>query len=453
MGIIDKFIDKRVQAKLAPLVHELAKKHWLSSSYSWAGLGTAIYSALNNDFTNSDTLFSIVDLRARKESSVPFYAYKKKKGEDVKKYLQKSRGLQGGEMFKAIQVERLKALDEVVTDSDLARLLARPSFTMGADSFWYGVYFQYATRECFIRKNRGGIVGGKVVELEILDHRAVEVVPVKQGSREVSHYNYNSNQGVQRVEKADMIHWKSYDPNDPLRGLDPLRPLKRRIEQDLALTDASVYAAKNNGAIGAIMPKQQENFNETQVSQLENTLNNVANNTKKSKAIGFLPAPFDYVNFGRTADELQILEQLGWTQDRICHVLGVDPVIMNWETTYANKEQGQKNWVANRVLPVVNSLRDELNRSLLPEFKEDVVIDSDFSMLSELQDDYTKLVEYLLKLFNIGAVTQNEIRPLVGFEPTKEALHNAYYIQSGYVPLADMQMTDEPMPLKNYGDY
>lgn len=452
MGIFDKIIDKRVQAKLAPLVHELSLKHWLSSPYSWSALGSSIYSSFNNDVTTSDTVFSVVDTRVRKESSVPFFVYKKKDNNSLKRYLAKSKSPQNSESFKALQVERIKAMDEVVYDSDLARLLARPSFTMGADSFWYAVFFQYATRECFIRKNRGGIVGGKVVELEVLDHRAVTVYPIKQGSPIVSYYTYSGQAGVERIEKEDMIHWKSYDPNDNLRGLDPLRPLKKRLEQDLALTDASVYSARNNGAIGAIMPKQLENFQPAQVTQIEDTLNNVANNTKKAKAVGFLPAPFDYINFSRTADEMQLLDQLGWTMERICHVFGVNPVLFDSKTTFANQEWGQKNWVLNRIIPVVNSLRDALNLGLLPEFKENVVIDTDFSVLSELQDDYSKLVEYLIKLFNIGAVTQDEIRPLVGFDKTGNPLHQQYYISAGYAPLTDMQdmAQDEA---KNYGDY
>ena len=171
MGIIDRFIDKRVQDKLGPIVKDFQvrldqQKAMSFASLSNYGIRQAVYSSLRFDITNSDTLYAIIRKRYMKEAAVPLLVYKKKseRKADFNKYLTLTKGSQSGASFQKSIQYRVKALDEVTLDNDLARLLQRPSRTMGADSFWQGVYYQYALGECFIRKNRGGSLKGKPIE-------------------------------------------------------------------------------------------------------------------------------------------------------------------------------------------------------------------------------------------------------------------------------------------------
>lgn len=457
MGIIDRFIDKRVQTKLSPIVKELQQKAMSFSALSNFGIRSAIYSSLRFDITNSDTLYAILRKRYMKEAAVPLLVYKKKadKKSALQKYLTITKGAQSSQSFQKSIVYRAKALDEVTVENDLSALLARPSFTMGADAFWQGVYYQYSLGEAFIRKNRGGSLKGKPIELELLPSKAVEVVPENINSVTVKEYRYSSGTGFVTILKEDMIHWKSYNPDNPLRGFDPLQPLRKRLNQDEALTDQAMYGAQNMGSDGALAPKQIDTLTETQVSQVTETIDSRVNNVGKRKAISWLPTPYDYINFGRSADEMQILEQLGWTFERICHVFGVAPEIFMSDQTFANKEWAQKNWISNDVMPVVYSLRDTLNRFLVPDFDAGLFIDSDFTALPEMQDDLKKMLEGLILLFNIGGISQDEIRAITGFDPTNNPLHKDFYIQSGYTPLSDMTLQPDTVDpnAKNYGDY
>lgn len=457
MGIIDRFIDKRVQSKLAPIVKELQQKSISFANLSNYGIRQSVYSSLRFDITNSDTLYAIIRKRFMKESAVPLLVYKKKseRKAEFNKYLTLTKGSQTGASFQKSIQYRVKALDEVTVDNDLTRLMQRPSRTMGADAFWQGVYCQYALGECFIRKNRGGSLKGKPIELELLPSKAVEVVPESINSVTVKEYRYSSGTGFVTIPKEDMIHWKSYNPDNQLRGFDPLQPLRKRLNQDEALTDQAMFGAANHGADGVLFPEQIENYTETQQSQLKEMADVKTSGPANRKAIGFLPSKFGYINFGRATDEMQILEQLGWTFERICHVFGVAPEIFMSDQTFANKEWAQKNWITNDVMPVVFSLRDTLNRFLVPDFDAGLFIDSDFTALPEMQDDLKKMLEGLILLFNIGGISQDEIRAITGFDPTNNPLHKDFYIQSGYVPLSDMTLQPDTVDpnAKNYGDY
>jgi len=450
-------IDKRLQTKLSPIVKELQQKAMSSYSLQFTRMGSAYWN-LTIDPTCSDTLFTILDKRTKKEASIPIYAYKIKDKENAKQYFKLNKGNYNPINLKALSY-RVKAIEEVTADNELSRLLQRPNFTQGADAFWQGVFWNYALREAFIWKNRGGKENGKPIELILLHTDYVEVVPDQSGLG-IKEYKYNTGSGIIVIPKADMVHWRNFNPakgstQDDLRGFPVLTPLKKRLSQDESLTDQAIWGAANHGADGVLFPESIENYSEVQQSQLKEMIDGKTNNAQTRKAIAFVPSKFGYINLGRSTDEMQILEQLGWTFERICHLFGVPPEAFSSDATFANKEWAQKNWITNNIMFTVNSLRDELNRSLVPDFDMGLVCDADFTTLPEMQDDMKKMLDGLTPLFDRGGLTQNEMREMAGFEPVKDALLDGYYIQSGYTPLSDMTLQPDTTvtPAKDYGDY
>ena len=319
MGIIDRMIDKQVQTKLSPIVQDLQQKALSFSALQFTRMGSAYWN-LTIDPTCSDTLFTILDTRTKKEASIPIYAYKIKDQQSAKKYFKINKGNYNPVNLKA-QAFRTKAIEEVTADNELSRLLQRPNFIQGADAFWQGVFWSYALREAFIWKNRGGSEKGKPIELILLHGDFVEVIPDESGFG-IKEYKYNNGKQTQIIPKADMIHWKNFNPTkgssqDDLRGFPVLTPLKKRLSQDESLTDQAIWGAANHGADGVLFPETIESYSEVQQTQLKEMIDGKANSAKTRKSIGFLPSKFGYINFGRSTDEMQLLEQLGWTFERI----------------------------------------------------------------------------------------------------------------------------------------
>lgn len=456
MGLLGRIVQKRVEAKLLPLVNEMNAKAMAIAATQFIKIGSSFWGGGLEDPTSGDTLYTILRKRTMKEASIPLYVYKKKDRAALKKYLNITKGAQNSASFQKSQIYKIKALDEVAIENDFAKLLQNPNNIQGSDAFWQGVFWEYALGEAFIWKNRGGVANGKPVELLLLAKDQVEVVQKPNDQWSVSHYWYSAGSTKIRIDKEDMIHWKTFNPSDPLRGFNPLKALKKRLKQDDSLTDAAVYGASNNGSDGALFPEQLEAYSETQLSQINETIDSRVNNVKARKAISFLPSKFNYINFGRSADEMELLEQLGWTFERVCHAFGIPPVIFKTDSSFANQEWGQKNWITNDIMSVLFSLRDELNRSLAPDFGNDFISDPDFSSLPEMQDDMKKLMDGLTPLFDRGALSPNEMRAIGGFEQTTDPLHNLFYIQSGYTPLSDMQLQPDSATQttgKDHGDY
>ena len=104
-------------------------------------------------------------------------------------------------------------------------------------------------------------------------------------------------------------------------------------------------------------------------------------------------------------------------------------------------------------MPMCNSLRDELNRVLVPSFSSREYLDYDFSTLPELQDDYSKMSTVYNGMFDRGAINGNEYRKLLGFEATAIPMHERYLITGNYGLIEDVDVPEEDINNDNSGEY
>jgi phage portal protein BeeE len=82
---------------------------------------------------------------------------------------------------------------------------------------------------------------------------------------------------------------------------------------------------------------------------------------------------------------------------RLCNLFGINPMLFLANATYENISQARKDLITGLLLPLSCSLRDEMNRVLLPAFGlgKQFTHDVDITNLPELQDDMSKKVTQL----------------------------------------------------------
>ena len=101
--------------------------------------------------------------------------------------------------------------------------------------------------------------------------------------------------------------------------------------------------------------------------------------------------------------------------------------------------------VTNTIVPMCCNLRDELNKFLVPRFKEDVYIDFDIDALPELQADMDKLVGQLKQA---DWLTFDEKREAMHYEPLGGAFASSY-VSQGLMPLEQVAMDLTTPPSDN----
>lgn len=419
--------------------------------------GMPNYGKFNDAYESNDTVFTVIKKIGMKAASVPMYAYKPKSDQSAKRY----KSVPFNNLLKR-QVEKVKSLDEMDQNSALAKLIQRPNPYIGADAFWEGVFSFRAYRgEVFMWKNRGGKENGEVLELYVLPPDQVAVVPVKNDPFAI--YGYIQEIGGKQIAlpKEDVIHWKSFNPcpisinGEHLRGFDPMQPLTRRLQQDQDAMDAAVAMFQNGGARGVLSNETLDQLTPEQKSQVEAVVDNKINNKWVKNTVATLQGKWQYTDLGQTSVDMELLKSQSITLERIALGLGIDPDVLIPGQSFSNKEWAQKKFVTDLIMPLCNSLRDELNRSLRPDFKDSAFVDFDFSLLPELQEDYSKMITVYTSMFDRGALNGNEFRELLGFETTNDPMHQQFLITGNYTPIGDAMIPNEqPVdPNMKYLDY
>ena len=411
-----------------------------------------------NAYSNNDTVYTVVKKVAKKASNVPIYSYLPKSNTTLKRY--KHSPVNNVQRY---QLDRIKALDEIVSNSALSKLINNPNPSQGSDAFFEGLFSFYVLNgESFIWLNRGGIENGEVLEMYLIPPNKVEIVPDPQDLYGVLGYVLDIGGKMVPVDKTDIIHWKTFNPNfDPvdrihLRGFNPLQPLKRRLQQDNDAMEAAVAMFQNGGAKGVMFNETLDNLTPEQSSQLKSVIDNKINNTAMKAAVATLQGKWGYLDIGKDSVDMQLLDSQDKTMERIAMAMGVDPDILVPGQSFSNKEWAQKKFVTDLIMPLCNSLRDELNRVLVPSFGSREYLDFDFSALPELQDDYSKMSTVYNSMFDRGAITGNEYRQLLGFEVTTEQMHNKYLITGNYGLIEDIDIPNEDVSndsSEEYNDY
>jgi len=411
---------------------------------------------------NSD-VYSIVTFLARKAGSIPWYVYKMKPGEKAKtsleRYKQLSKGLHNKGAFERALMERKNAYEEnMVTGTPLAKLLERPNPQQAQDQFFQNLFgYRILSGEGNIYGNDGNIDNGKFLELNVLPTQFLEIYPDPNDLYGLLGYKLMVAQGI-NIPKANVCHWKSWNPdfNDVtrshLRGVSPLRSAWKLLRMSNNAADASAKMTQNGGAKGALVPQPVNNnipqMTPEQASIIQRAINERINGTDNKGSVGVMQYPYNYLNFGLSSVDMELVKTLQMTLHQWCRVFGMPIVLFDTDTSsYNNYTNGMRDLITNTIAPLCAELRDELNAWLVPRFGENVYIDYDISALPELQADMEKMVSQLKQA---DWLTFDEKRTAMGYEE-KGGAYASSYVSGGMMPL-EMSMMDLTVPDDNNGN-
>jgi phage portal protein BeeE len=120
-----------------------------------------------------------------------------------------------------------------------------------------------------------------------------------------------------------------------------------------------------------------------------------------------------------------------------CRVFGLPQVLFDTDTTsYNNYQNALRDMMTNTIIPLCSTLRDELNRWLLPIYGEDVYIDFDITSIPEMQQDMERMTRVLR---DANWLTMDEKRVAMNYEP-KFGAYEYSYVNQGLVVLDQVAM-------------
>jgi phage portal protein BeeE len=419
-------------------------------------------------FSGNAAVYAIVSSAARKFGFVPRRVLKVEDEKSEKSYKRHrfqsvikkdSVSIRGG-----IKAQKLftKAYDDEIPLAGGAKLLndilLRPNEKFGQDAFFQLVYIFYKiTGEAFIWLNRGDQTNqhnyleessSPPIEMWVLPSHMMEIIPDPNDVFGIFGYRWNLNVAYYYIRKSDMIHWMNPNPNfdvftrDHLRGHAPLKSGYKILTQNDAATDAMVAMYQNGGARGVLGEKSLRNVTPTQKAAIEEITAKRINNADMKSAIVNLQGDWYYLPIGMNAVDMELIEGEESTWKKLCNILGWQYELFQSDTTFANKEQAWKFATANIIVPDCCSLRDEMNRILLPAFgvRGAYTSDIDYTGMPELQEDMAEKVTYL----NLMPISIDEFREEIGYEPFNKEWSQVPLINSGKIPADGLGIETPP---------
>lgn len=266
---------------------------------------------------------------------------------------------------------------------------------------------------------------GEVLGIYPLDAKKMEVLMV--GGKKVFRYTIGSTQKVD-LSSFEILHIMGIPAGDGLRGLSPISANKRALELG---STAEAYGSKffDNGAnasgafsIPGTLP--EESFN-----RLKNSLESAYAGVVNSHKPMLLEEGMKFERFTISNNDSQFLETRKYQKEEIASIFRVPMHMVNSleNATYSNIEHQSLDFVQFSILPWLKRIEQSLTLSLLSvDEREHYAIK--FNVDSLLRGDFDTRTKGYATLFNIGAISQNEIRAKENMNSIGEE-GDKYYVQ------------------------
>jgi HK97 family phage portal protein len=153
--------------------------------------------------------------------------------------------------------------------------------------------------------------------------------------------------------------------------------------------------------------------------------------------VAVLQTPWDYLNFGLSSIDMELVKTMQMSLQQWCRVFGLPAVIFDTDTSsYNNYHNAMRDLVTNTIVPMCCSLRDELNKWLVPRYGSEYYIDFDITALPEMQQDMERMVR---SLRDANWLTMDEKRVAMNYSE-KGGAWDMSYINQGLIPIEQAMM-------------
>lgn len=394
------------------------------------GFGHPIFSnvdfeaLLRNGYSGNADVFSIIDWISTVASNVPWTLSEVKNDKALRKFQSYT-----NYDAKAMWME-MKALEQI-DSHELLDVWNNPNPLQTGSEFrynWGG--FKLSTGNAFINgvKPEIGKNKEKFKRIHMLPSQHVRITP-GDFMMPIKEYVLDIN-GQELVIPGDNVsHSKYFNPNfrlgQALYGQSPLQAAFRNLDTSNEADVARMRAFENQGAVGIISSSSKDEtmkMSTAELDDLSDTYQTKFGGSDNFNKVLFTTAPVKWNNMGLSPVDMAIMESKVHDLRTLCSVYRVQSQIFNdpENKIASNLAEAEKAAMRNAVMPLLNSLRDEVNLWLVPAYQkpgQKLFLSPDWKAVAILQEDIQKLVNWLLRAY---WVTPNEKRRIQGMEPNKD---------------------------------
>ena len=276
---------------------------------------------------------------------------------------------------------------------------------------------------------------GRVLELWPLRPDKMELLP--RGSDGYVRYEYTTPSGPVVLGRDEVCHIPGFG-FDGLQGYSIIALARQGIGLAMAAEDfGSRYFGE--GTHPSLVIKHPGKLSVEAHASLKKDLIDKYSNLGKSHKLLLLEEEMSVEKIGIPPEDSQFIQTRQFQVQDIARWYGVPPHLIQDESrsTYSNIEQQQLNFVIHTAAPWFTLWEQELSVYFIkPPFMDELFFE--FNMDGLLRGDSAARGNYYRGMWNVGAMSQNEIRAKENMNPVKDG--NKYYVPINMIP------TDAPIP-------
>lgn len=314
----------------------------------------------------------------------------------------------------------------------LKELMRRPNPIRGGARFWQDVIsFYKLSGNAYIEAVRPGLAPDQIASKgfppnELWTWRTDRVQVVASINGVPGGFRYQSYRGEKTIPvdnvtgHGSVLHLKDFHPVDDWYGLASTEAAAYAIDQHNSAS-AHNRSLLGNGAAPAGAFVFKERLAPDQIRDAEANLRNRIMGTKHSGTPLVLGGDWSFETWAQSNRDMEFVEMMRQQARNICQAFDVPHVlVVEGESTYANREQAYLELFEIAVIPEAEMLRDDLNNWLKPMYGDDVELAIDYDQIPALTPRRIQHATMVRDDWTADLITLNEAREARQWEPLED---------------------------------
>jgi len=301
---------------------------------------------------------------------------------------------------------------EEVYDHEIIDIMDTPtSYLTRKEFIELSAMFYLLSGDVFWYFERAGATGkGKILAVHPLTPDKVEVV-LNSDKDTVLAYHYRTTRGTAILAPENVVHTKSVDPTNIIRGFGIITPAKTRISTE---ADATAYQSnffKNQGRPDVAVFVDQD-LNQEQIDDGRTKWQEVYGRGNGGQAGFFGKNVKEVKMLNATPREMDYIQTQSFLRDDILATLHIPKaMITSDDVNLANSKTARINYMQEAVLPVLDAFKDAINNRLLPRIDDTLFV----GYVDPTPEDRDIKLAENRGLKEAGIITANEARANYGY--------------------------------------
>jgi len=264
-----------------------------------------------------------------------------------------------------------------------------------------------------------GNISGQIREIQVLRPDLVTIVSSPENP--VVKYQYTNGSETLEFLPEEIIHFKNFNPKDPLRGMSVIEAARTAVNTDNFAARWNENFFKNNAMPDFVMTIKggvtEEDFQRF-TQQWRQKYSSTDNAHKTAMLRLGENGDIDIKDLTKVQKDIEFLEQRKYSRDEILAMFRVPKTIIGIteDVNYASAEASRMVFMQRTVKPLMQKFINTLNEFYLPLFDKSRGLEFDFDDPVP-EDRAAKINEYVAGVDKW--ITRNEIREELGLPPVK----------------------------------